>query len=141
MTGVLSLGSDPGQIRVAREFCVRQLDQVLPTVDPAVRGGLIGDAATIASELVTNALRAGAGVIQISAEVAGDRFRISVYDDAPGLPAPVAFSQQATNGRGLHIIQALCARWGVTVGHDGTSKEVWAELALARDRQPTTATY
>lgn len=105
---------------------------VLPTLDPAASVDLCDDTATITSELVTNALRAGADVIRVTASITGDRFRIGVQDDAPGLPVPLSLGPNATHGRGLRIVQALSAQWGVVPSHNGSGKEVWAELALTR---------
>ncbi len=58
--------------------------------------------------------------------------RIELRDDNPRLPAPVVFSDDATSGRGLAMVDALSRRWGV--GRQGGGKTVWAELAVADAR-------
>lgn len=75
---------------------------------------LRGDAAQIASELATNAvLHTGSRTFRFKAERRPGRVRISAEDSALGLlPARRAADDNALGGRGLHRVDALCARWG-----------------------------
>jgi anti-sigma regulatory factor (Ser/Thr protein kinase) len=87
----------------------------------------VQNAAVIVSELVTNALRAGSTGVCIDLET-GERYvRISVIDDAPGVPRPREAHDGAETGRGLQIVAALSAAWGVNRHAD--AKEVWADIA------------
>ncbi|MFD4834583.1 ATP-binding protein [Streptomyces uncialis] len=73
---------------------------------------LRGDAAQIASELATNAvLHTGARTFCFKIERRPGRVRISAEDSTPGLlPARRAPDDSALSGRGLHLVDALCAR-------------------------------
>lgn len=83
----------------------------------------------VVSELVTNAIRADASTIQLEVGRVGGLFRITVIDDAHGTPKLAEPDPTAPAGRGLRIVDALSARWGVEPA--GTGKRVWAELDLA----------
>jgi anti-sigma regulatory factor (Ser/Thr protein kinase) len=91
--------------------------------------GYAADAATVTSELVTNAIiHTKAETIclelarlQDTAEVA-----IVVTDPSPSPPVRHELSGDAECGRGLHIVAALSERWGWR--HQGTGKAVFAIL-------------
>jgi serine/threonine-protein kinase RsbW len=84
------------------------------------------DAALITSELVTNAVHAGCHGLCINLETGTTHIRISVIDDAPGLPMEAAPGDDLESGRGLAIVSALSAAWGVTQREH--LKEVWADI-------------
>jgi anti-sigma regulatory factor (Ser/Thr protein kinase) len=90
----------------------------------------VQDAALIVSELVTNALRAGSNAVCIDLEKGEAYVRISVIDDAPGLPRRQDAAEDVETGRGLAIVSALATAWGVTERPD--AKEVWADIARTR---------
>ncbi|MGW3682217.1 ATP-binding protein [Streptomyces prasinus] len=54
--------------------------------------------------------------------------RIEVSDTHPGSPVPTAAAADEEHGRGLTLVDALAARWGVT-GRTGPGKTVRAECA------------
>lgn len=58
--------------------------------------------------------------------------RIELRDETPYVPVPVAFSDDATSGRGLSMVVAVCRNWGVD--RQGDAKTVWAELAVGDAR-------
>lgn len=101
---------------------------------------LVDDSSTIASELVSNALRATLalevpepiGLRLLSNE---QRMVIEVWDCGPGVPVrkPTA-DFGAENGRGLQIVEALANRWGCRRA-SAHVKAVWAELLLPRATQ------
>lgn len=127
---MLALLPDAAQVGVAREFCARRLAAVMSTVDEA--HDVINAAVMITSELVTNAIRAGATAIRLQLEHDRNRVRIAVVDDAAGEVVPAAPAPLDSTGRGLLIVAALASEWGVEPAPDG--KQVWAELRLsARD--------
>lgn len=92
-------------------------------------------AAHIVAELAANAALHG--------RVPGREFRLTLDADAPGvlrievtdaradrLPAiPRSGEPEAESGRGLFLVAALSARWGVTSGPFPT-KTVWAEVEV-----------
>jgi hypothetical protein len=81
------------------------------------------------SELVTNAiLHGGEGAI-LTILVDDLRIRAEVRDASPAMPVVRSYSETATTGRGMVIVDALAADWG-TYAVDG-GKVVWFELAKA----------
>jgi two-component sensor histidine kinase len=115
---------------LARGFCTRRLISVLD--DHGQANDIVADVATIANELVLNAVSAGTSEVRLClALLPGDpgRVRVEVLDDAAGLPQLQSPSPAAPRGRGLQIVQALAARWGVEPHEDGW-KAVWAEVEV-----------
>jgi DNA-binding winged helix-turn-helix (wHTH) protein len=93
----------------------------LELVDPAVEAVVRGDRLRLAqavSNLVANALEHGAGRVELLGRSLGDRVRIEVADEGPGLPAPVgdltrrARGGRGRRGRGLAIAADIAARHG-----------------------------
>jgi two-component sensor histidine kinase len=115
--------------RLARQRLSRELAG-------AIHPALLADAVAVLAELVGNAVRHAeplpGGVIRVAwrllstaeAEVVGIR-----VTDGGGPAAPLirTVSMDATDGRGLSIVAALAARWGVE--RDGLGQSVWAELS------------
>ena len=95
---------------------------------------LAGDAVMVVSELVGNAARHARALrdtlIEVSWSVLPDGVRVSVADGG-SVEAPTLRSAEwdAVDGRGLQIVAALAARWGVQT-EDGR-RCVWAELVPA----------
>ena len=92
-------------------------------------GRAAADAALIVSELVTNAVRAGAGQIDVDYLFNEHELLISVTDDAPGLPTPRTAGFLDTTGRGLQLVDALAQTWR-TVPRGAVGKSVHASVAL-----------
>ncbi|SDD90133.1 ATP-binding protein [Streptomyces prasinopilosus] len=65
--------------------------------------------------------------------------RVEVSDTHPALPVPTAAAADEEHGRGLALVDALAARWGVT-GRTGPGKTVWAECATVTDGPRPTRT-
>jgi serine/threonine-protein kinase RsbW len=77
--------------------------------------GYAADAATVTSELVTNAIiHADAMVIglELARLHAPAALAIVVTDPSPQPPVKRDPADVAEHGRGLNIVDALCARWG-----------------------------
>jgi len=90
-----------------------ELVLAVPLPDVAVRA----DARRLsqaAGNLIANALEHGAGAVRLGARVEGDRVRIEVCDDGPGLAAPIpALSRpRGARGRGLAIVAEVARRAG-----------------------------
>jgi two-component sensor histidine kinase len=79
--------------------------------------------ALLASELVTNALRHARPPIEITIDCDGRGTRVTVTDGHPGRPVLRPHSEDGEGGRGLQIVDALAAAWGVQ-GRPG-GKAVW----------------
>ena len=109
----------------------RSLGPARAFVDAALerwgRSELAPESAVVVSELATNAiLHARAEVFDVSVCLTATGVRISVHDPSPVAPAARRYSSHAETGRGLHLVGALCARWGVDPLP--SRKTVWAEL-------------
>lgn len=90
----------------------------------------------VLSELATNAVNAIAAAIMAPAPITvvvrcvdPSAVHLRVTDPAGGRIANPGRPRDAEEcGRGLYIVDAVCARWGVTPGADG-GKCVWADVA------------
>jgi len=94
-------------------------------------GEVVDDALLVVSEMVTNAVTHAATACELRISVDAAVVRIDVIDQGAGTPEPLPRSETRGNGRGLHLIDALTAAWGVEPA-DGSGKTVWAELLRAR---------
>jgi Histidine kinase-like ATPase domain len=98
----------------------------------------------IVSELVTNAVRASAGLTgsrragrwvpgtpPVRLWLASDRHRvlIQVWDASDRHPAPQHPGPEAESGRGLLLVASLSAEWGSYPPERSTGKVVWAIVA------------
>lgn len=105
-------------------------------------GGLADSAELVASELVTNAVKATGkpvpqglyvdvwdlAVIAVELQVNGRGLRVAVEDSSREQPVPQTVDADAEGGRGLFLVATLSTRWGVLPLQGG--KVTWAELAL-----------
>ncbi|WP_407698919.1 ATP-binding protein [Streptomyces katsurahamanus] len=91
-------------------------------------GELCDSAAQITSELATNAaIHTGCQTFRLVVERRTGRVRISAEDSAlDRFPSLRALDDRSLGGRGLHLVDALCDRWGYDL--HPASKTVWAEL-------------
>jgi anti-sigma regulatory factor (Ser/Thr protein kinase) len=87
---------------------------------------LIADAQLLVTELATNAVIHAHSQFAVVARSEAARVRLSVSDASLARPAPRHAGPMAMSGRGLQIVAALSAAWGVDLTGDG--KTVWAEL-------------
>jgi anti-sigma regulatory factor (Ser/Thr protein kinase) len=81
---------------------------------------LIGDVQMVASELVTNAVRHGAGTIRLNAQSTRDTVSMQIHDRGAGF----AFPRSRRQGSGLAMVDAVCERWGLAPG----ATNVWCEF-------------
>jgi anti-sigma regulatory factor (Ser/Thr protein kinase) len=94
---------------VARSYVALQLEtSTLP------EGVHVDDVVLIASELVTNAVRGGAGGIHAPGRAPRARLDLLVEDDAGGWPVLAEADEDAVGGRGLGIVDRLSDTWMVT---------------------------
>jgi anti-sigma regulatory factor (Ser/Thr protein kinase) len=89
----------------------------------------------LVSELVTNAMRisrATAQYLPVRLWVVSDRAQvvIFVWDASPLPPVANDAADDAENGRGLMIVQAISARWGWDFPPGMGGKVVWAQIRL-----------
>jgi anti-sigma regulatory factor (Ser/Thr protein kinase) len=75
-------------------------------------------AALLVSELFSNSLRhSGSGApgetVTVAVKTVNDVIRVEVTDrNGPGVPEPRPAGSDAEDGRGLHLVARLAARWG-----------------------------
>jgi anti-sigma regulatory factor (Ser/Thr protein kinase) len=122
-TDEATLGTLPVAVPAARVF-------VAKTLAGWGLGALIEDACLVASELVTNAVKASwpfdAGEsVKLWLMADGSNLIIEVYDGCPEMPQERP-AGDGEGGRGLAIVAALSVSWGVYAGSLG--KTVWAHL-------------
>lgn len=116
--GALTVDRDASSVALLRRY-----------VDGALEMEGIGaeDVQLITSELATNAVEHGAGdrmMLVLSGD--GERVRVELTDGGGGEPRVRAPGAEEENGRGLMIVTAVAARWGVR--RDGGGTRVWAEV-------------
>lgn len=101
---------------------------------PDLPDAVFEDTMLLVSELVTNAVRHGMPAIEIGLVLAADRVRVEVRDGGEALPVVPADqpSVDRPTGRGLLIVAATAADWGVVRLAGQTGKTVWAELPVRR---------
>jgi anti-sigma regulatory factor (Ser/Thr protein kinase) len=89
---------------------------------------VLDDALLLTSELVTNAVRHGAGEITCRLWPGREVVRLEVSDASPVVPHAVERGLVADSGRGLHIVDTLASRWGAVPDQRAAGKTVWFEL-------------
>jgi hypothetical protein len=94
---------------------------------------LVDDAELVVSELVTNAALHGEPPITVRI-LTGPTVRVEVEDAARHLPVVMPAELDATTGRGLALVAAVGARWGVQ-GVPPGGKKVWAGSAPVTDTE------
>lgn len=80
----------------------------------------------LVSEVVTNAVLHARSDIRVAISWNGDAVRVEVADHSPLLPAQRHFSEMATTGRGIQLVDEIADSWGLVPGDEG--KVVWFEL-------------
>ncbi|MGW1259275.1 ATP-binding protein [Streptomyces sp. NPDC002513] len=119
--------------RLARRLAAHRLDVWgVPYGSPASE-----TVALVVAELSANAVLHGRVPgrdfeLRLRCDRAAGVVRVEVSDTHPGRPKPpgsVPDPADADGGRGLLLVAALAARWGVDE-REGPGKTVWAECAL-----------
>jgi anti-sigma regulatory factor (Ser/Thr protein kinase) len=94
---------------------------------PLCQHRIVETAELLVSELITNAIRHGAGSPVIRLTWNGRMLRIAVSDRGARRPRLRTADAAEPGGFGMGIVERLTQRWGVTP-HD-IGKTVWAELS------------
>ncbi|MFD8705905.1 ATP-binding protein [Kitasatospora sp. NPDC059648] len=88
------------------------------------------DVQLILSEVLTNAVRHGAGrQVTVLYRLDTARLRVEVRDQGDALPCQRSVDGEAEDGRGLTIVERLASRWGVDERVIG--KAVWFEIDVS----------
>lgn len=80
----------------------------------------------LTSELVTNAVLHAGSDVDLSLRLAGSVLQITVADRSPVQPVIRQQRDEATNGRGMLLLDAMATRWSVVPTEAG--KIVWFEV-------------
>ena len=88
----------------------------------------LDDAALLVSELVSNVVDHAhtEAALTLELSLAGNWLRISLADGSAIRPVVRELSHDRPRGRGLRLVEAIAARWGVEDHHGG--KRIWFEL-------------
>jgi len=121
----------PDSTPAARVFLSRLLDGW------GVPDHVIEDASLLASELLSNAVRHGAGSVTLRVEVDHGVVQVRVHDDDPGVPAVRESDPASVDGRGLFIVQYVADQWGSDP--DDPGKTVWFQLGTSSDEDTVPA--
>jgi len=118
---VLEVEAQPEAVPAARRFVAVALAG-LGSPD------VVDAAELVVTELLTNALLHGAAPVRllVAIGVPGETARIEVHDGSRVLPVRTLGGVEGMTGRGLSLVDAVAADWGVDPTPDG--KLVWAEL-------------
>ncbi|GAA2116985.1 hypothetical protein GCM10009759_62970 [Kitasatospora saccharophila] len=123
--GVRSVGPGLG--------CVRDVLAALPGAGGG-DGGDGGDGASrrrddvllVACELLANACDHAPGVTCLDVDLADGHLTVAVTDGALTRPVPAPWRPGQPHGHGLHVVERISTRWGVSPFPGG--KTVWAAL-------------
>jgi serine/threonine-protein kinase RsbW len=113
----LFLQRDPTSVRAARRAVHDVLARTFSTQ-------LVENATALVSELVTNAIVHGQGMVFVCVEFGHRRVRVEVGDDGPPLEG---LDDPAGRGFGARLLEMLADRWGIE-SHRDDGKKVWFEL-------------
>jgi CheY-like chemotaxis protein/anti-sigma regulatory factor (Ser/Thr protein kinase) len=119
---IIDLPHDLSSVSEARRFVKQQLAD-WGIVEP------LDDALLVVSELAANALTHAHSSYRVRLAASGVALRIEVDDGGSGTPEPQPLTEDEEHGRGLHLVGALAASWGMDVADHG-GKRVWAELPI-----------
>jgi anti-sigma regulatory factor (Ser/Thr protein kinase) len=115
----------PSRIGQVRRIVTAQLRywRLEPLIDAAALG---------VTELLTNVHRHTGSDKHCTVEIVfrRDHLTVSVRDHDPRLPRVRSAEPSATNGRGLALIAAVSASWGMRAQNDGSGKVVWFTLPV-----------
>jgi anti-sigma regulatory factor (Ser/Thr protein kinase) len=121
-------------IPAARAFLTQLLDGWGVTAE------VIDDASLMTSELMSNAVRHGVGVVNLRIEVKDGLLHVSVHDESREAPVMNAANDSDSGGRGMWIVQSLARDWGSDSDSEDPGKTVWFELvALQTPTGPPSA--
>lgn len=110
----IELDSGPTAPRQARRFIQEQWPSMFAGASTTE-----ADVVLVASELVTNAVEAGARHVTIQIDVQDTQVALSVSDDARGWPTQRRPSPDDARGRGLIITTQLTTHWKATESATG----------------------
>ena len=109
--------NEPASVSEARRYTLQALDGLTPRVSDAV--------AVMVSELAANAVRHTGSHFTVTIDRSDELIRVAVSDGGPGSPIVRTPEPIEPSGRGLQIVKALAADWGVVPAANPPGKTVW----------------
>jgi anti-sigma regulatory factor (Ser/Thr protein kinase) len=98
-----------------------------------VADDVIDDASLLTTELMSNAVEHGSGVVDLEIAVQDGLLHIGVHDDSVELPTQHdAASTSLEGGRGIWLVQSIARDWGSDSSNREPGKTVWFELTTLR---------
>jgi anti-sigma regulatory factor (Ser/Thr protein kinase) len=88
------------------------------------------DVPLLVSELATNAVLHARSDFEVTVLAHPGRVRVEVLDRNSRLPSVASVPADAYSGRGLMLVKAIAAAWGVDA-HSDDGKTIWFEILLA----------
>jgi anti-sigma regulatory factor (Ser/Thr protein kinase) len=128
------LNTDQHRPRIVLQRQSSETERVRREIAEACRGlgrDTMATAQLLATELFTNALHHGAGDITLMVTRVPGELRVDVADRNPDHPRVRTVTLNDVRGRGMMILEALAARWGVDAQDEGQGKTVWFVLRTA----------
>jgi anti-sigma regulatory factor (Ser/Thr protein kinase) len=124
--------SGPMEVELPRDAsaAARARDHVGDLLEAELSDPELDRARLLVSELATNAVRHGQGMITLRACVDQDRLLVEVIDEGSGFERVIRRSDRQPGGWGLRLVDAEASRWGV---HEGATR-VWFEIERAGPR-------
>jgi anti-sigma regulatory factor (Ser/Thr protein kinase) len=117
-----SFPEQPESVTEARRFATGVLQDVPPEITATVE--------LLVSELATNCIRHTDSAFDLTIIQAGNQIRVEATDYDVGKPTMQSPKPSDPSGRGLRIVDALAAAWGVE-HRSAQGKTVWFTVAVA----------
>ena len=119
------LAPEPASVGRARRL-------VATAITAAGDDELVDVATLLVSEVVTNSVLHAGTEIRLRCQPRRTGIRVEVFDRSTLVPGIRHYDPEATTGRGLALVSALAASWGVDSEDDG--KTLWFELGDGEGR-------
>jgi anti-sigma regulatory factor (Ser/Thr protein kinase) len=97
-----------------------------------VAAEVIDDASLLTTELMTNAVQHGTGVVHLVITVRDGLLHVGVHDAAAELPVRRDITSSSVAGRGMWLVQSFAHDWGSDASGAEPGKTVWFELTTLR---------
>jgi anti-sigma regulatory factor (Ser/Thr protein kinase) len=94
---------------------------------------VIDEASLLTTELISNAVEHGSGVVDMEIAVHDGLLRVGVHDSSRQLPETGdGTSASLEGGRGIWLVQSIARDWGSDSSGTEPGKTVWFELTTLR---------
>jgi anti-sigma regulatory factor (Ser/Thr protein kinase) len=114
------------RLAAAAQAAALARDRVRGLLQPRASLEVTETAVLLVSELVTNAVKYGAGPEIVMVVDLADPVRVEIHDTSPGVLPRLRESVEGQGGRGLLLVDRLADAWGVSATAGG--KSVWFRM-------------